>query len=255
MKRNRKSKLEKEVEIYETQSRELKRLITHQYLAPISGKTVQKVEQKIDKAFNNSNQSIVQSVKKGCNFVARIIDSYGIKINSTFPKIIQGKKDRGYYCDITNTIDIGNPFDKNFDDRIVHEMGHFLDSFNLIIHKKCQRFFNKITQGKTPVKLKDTFPDQDYDLVELYIPVNGFPCYATKILSGTTELFSIGLELLYEDPIGFSQDCPQYFDFIISVFKKAGTKETIQTFFPLGIDRRYIWQRLENHKILNRNRK
>jgi hypothetical protein len=47
--------------------------------------------------------------------------------------------------------------------------------------------------------------------------------YFTKIMTGDTELFLVGMEMLYDDPIEFLQNYPEYFNFIISLIKKVST--------------------------------
>ena len=76
-----------------------------------------------------------------------------------------------------------------------------------------------------PSSLKKDCPKGEYDDDEMYKPANiPMPEYATKIYShGSTELLSVGLEELYKDPVGFSRDYPEFFNFIISTIK--GTKK------------------------------
>jgi hypothetical protein len=218
-------KLEKELNVWKKQK-------IHEYFAPTSGVNVQQIKQEVDNAFKGkrdkkkrlySEEYVLEPVKKGGSFVAKIIDSHGIKTdqNTPLPTMMQSGKRRGNYDPNTNTIDIGNQV--GVDATVAHEIGHFLEDNNSIIHDRCQDFYNQITQGGTKRLLKDDFPNEDYDANEYYIPVKDMPVYATKYMKGATELFSVGMEYLYKNPIKFSQDYPEYFNFIISLIKKVST--------------------------------
>jgi hypothetical protein len=162
-------------------------------------------------------------VKKGGDFVAKIVDSHKIQVKQgvSLPQMIQGKEERGSYNPNTNTIDIGNR--SGVDGTVAHEMGHFLEDNNQVIKNECQQFFNQITLGGTDELLSEALKDSRYG-EERYRTTNiSMPEYATKIMSDGTELFSVGMEELYKNPVRFSQDYPEYFNFIVSLIKKVST--------------------------------
>jgi hypothetical protein len=137
--------------------------------------------------------------------------------------LIQSNEKRASYNLETNTIDIGNQ--AGVDESVAHEMGHFIEYNNPIIKKECQEFYNNVTQGGEKRSLKKDLPDDDYDDDEFYIKTNiPLPFYATKCMNEGTELFSVGMQKLYENPIEFSRDYPEFFNFIVSTLRKVSIK-------------------------------
>jgi cell fate (sporulation/competence/biofilm development) regulator YmcA (YheA/YmcA/DUF963 family) len=106
----------------------------------------------------------------------------------------------------------------------IHELGHQIED-NLKEGRKLAAEFQKYRVAKAGTKtekLKDVFPKSGYDEFEKGNP-DGFRTvmtksdayYAGKTYSdGSTELTSMGLELLYNNPEHFAKHDPEFFNFI-----------------------------------------
>ena len=102
----------------------------------------------------------------------------------------------------------------------VHELGHVLEKSGNI-KQQCIDFLNRRTQGEELVKLSDV-TGRNYK-EEMCKPDHFPDPYCGKIYDGTdaTEILSMGLQYLYDDPVKFHEKDPDYFNFIINTLKGA----------------------------------
>ena len=202
----------------------------HDYVTSTSGTMSEGLEKQVEECLGKKtkmnkkplSESVQSSVKQGGTFVTKIIDSHNIEIDRPLPTIVTKEK-RGSYDQKNNILDIGR---QGFADHTtVHELGHFIEDNHDGIKQQCKAFFEKITEGQEIRSLKVDYPKSGYGDDEMYKPPKEgikLPTpYATKINSDGTELLTVGLEELYRDPVGFSRDYPEYFDFIISTIRGA----------------------------------
>ncbi len=113
---------------------------------------------------------------------------------------------------------------------VVHEMGHWLEDVNGVVHEKAIAFLDRRTEGDPVVTMnravRDKFdrkgyydgrektkPDEFRDpyIGKQYIGRDGQP-YATEVIS-------MGLEYMYQAPVAFAQEDPDMFDFIYRVVR------------------------------------
>lgn len=109
----------------------------------------------------------------------------------------------------------------------VHEIGHMIETRKPGVLKLANEFLAYRTAGETPVKMKDLVPKANYGDEELGCPddfAKGFggdmnkAGYCGKGYDGhATEIVSMGLERLYENPVDFFKGDPEYFAFMVKV--------------------------------------
>ena len=129
----------------------------------------------------------------------------------------------------------------------VHEMGHHLENMRPGVQKRAVEFRDyRIAQSGKPVRqLKEVFPESgfreyekgsddtfgkafdrlwnpdlapDYSDISKIMGPSHFGFYTGKIYhDNNTEIVSMGVQLLYNDPGGFARRDPEYFKFIVGV--------------------------------------
>ena len=112
----------------------------------------------------------------------------------------------------------------------VHEMGHqFEDHARLAMAARDFRDYRTAKAGTSDTNLKSRFPGYDFGVDEIgnedsfqeAFALSGNPAdkyYAGKnYRHGSTEILSMGVELLYKHPGHFAKADPEYFKFIVGV--------------------------------------
>lgn len=105
----------------------------------------------------------------------------------------------------------------------VHEIGHALEAEIPGLHEKCQAFLDHRCGSEEPTKLNEKFPGSGYadhergrkDQFEKAWGPGSSAYYVGKEYDGNTEVFSMGLEQLYENPSFFCRQDPEYAAFLI----------------------------------------
>jgi hypothetical protein len=110
---------------------------------------------------------------------------------------------------------------------MVHEMGHHLEFSVPGVKNAAQEFLSHRVGNQPLQKLKDLFPNCNYetwetgrddDFAKAFGGNQNSAWYAGKHYNpGWTEIVSMGVERLYEDPIAFARGDPEYCQFIIGV--------------------------------------
>lgn len=107
---------------------------------------------------------------------------------------------------------------------IAHEIGHVLETRLEGWHDRAVEFLEMRTEGEIATSLRK-LTGIKYAAGEIAKPDQFFDPYVGKLYldkSGKnrmTEVISMGIERLYDDPLGFSRDDPQHFDFIIGLLR------------------------------------
>jgi Phage Mu protein F like protein len=107
----------------------------------------------------------------------------------------------------------------------VHELGHHVEYTQPGAQKAAQEFLSYRTAGGRIQKMKAVLPGRNYRDDELTRgdddwrkTFGDYAWYVGKHYSfGSTEIISMGLEQLYEDPISFAKTDPEYCAFIIGI--------------------------------------
>jgi len=119
---------------------------------------------------------------------------------------------------------------------VAHELGHALEEFGET-HELVSGFLQSRTQGEALQILNDALGTDRYEDWELgredkfaraflgrLLGLNkeqakGRAFYTGKRYEGASEVLSMGLELLYDDPVGFAQRDPEFFDFVVGLLR------------------------------------
>jgi len=103
---------------------------------------------------------------------------------------------------------------------VVHELGHWLEDIHAGIRERARMFLRRRTMAETPVPLTSYNPA--YSDHELTRPDQFLDPYMGKVYERdgkiyATEIVSMGLELLYADPVMLAKNDPEYFRFIVTL--------------------------------------
>ena len=119
---------------------------------------------------------------------------------------------------------------------VAHEIGHSLEEFGEV-HELVSGFLHHRTKGESLQALNDVLGTDRYEDWETGRGDNfaraflgrlmglnkkqaaGKAFYAGKHYEGASEILSMGIELLYDDPIGFAQRDPEWFDFTLGILR------------------------------------
>jgi hypothetical protein len=102
----------------------------------------------------------------------------------------------------------------------VHELAHLLEDKNGRISTACRNFLDKRTKGENLVRLNDIVSGNHYNESEKTRADKFFNPYVGKHYSnGATEVFSMGLEKILTDPIGFLKADRGHFKFIVDILR------------------------------------
>lgn len=102
----------------------------------------------------------------------------------------------------------------------VHELGHAIDRAHPSLVQRAIAYRESRTVGEQARRLRDVTGVRAYKLDEIAKCDRFIDCYMGKIYGHrSTEILSMGLEYMYDDPIGFAQKDPTTFDFIFRIMK------------------------------------
>lgn len=98
---------------------------------------------------------------------------------------------------------------------VVHEMGHVIEGRVSAIHRRCLEFYDMRTAGEKAIWLGD-----EYDKFELSRKDKFWRAYTGKSYNRQhTEILSMGMQHIYEDPVGFLEADPEHFRFVLAVLR------------------------------------
>jgi len=110
---------------------------------------------------------------------------------------------------------------------VVHEMGHHIEEMMPGAKRAGLEFLKHRIGNEQPTKMKVLFPDNNYRDDEMGCKDNfdktfdgdlNMAYYTGKsYYDGGTEIISMGIELMYRDPVGFAKRDPEYFNFIAGI--------------------------------------
>lgn len=98
----------------------------------------------------------------------------------------------------------------------IHEMGHVLERDPELV-AKSKAFVQRRTAGEPEVRLKDLFKGYGYSASEKTKPDQFIHPYIGKTYSRATEVVSMGLEYMYDDPLMFYKRDKDHFNFILEL--------------------------------------
>lgn len=118
----------------------------------------------------------------------------------------------------------------------VHEMGHIIESEDQYVEEMVQTFLHYRVGDEKPVKLKSVFPNINYgpdetgriDNFDRYFDKNS-AYYVGKEYANGSEILSMGLQALFDDPVNFMEKDPEYAQFVLSIMQyKESAKARVQ---------------------------
>jgi SPP1 gp7 family putative phage head morphogenesis protein len=116
--------------------------------------------------------------------------------------------------------------DRKAQQTLLHELGHSLEYGNAAAKKAIVDFLNRRTKGEKPEKLKK-LTGINYDRTEIARPDKFIDPYVGKVYGDdpenprSTEVLSMGLEWMFEDPLKFAKADPEHFELIIWIMRGA----------------------------------
>lgn len=144
----------------------------------------------------------------------------GKSINVSNPPKISGMRGRAHFGAHKNEIKL----EKNDSAGVaIHEYTHFLESNNPKMIDNSIAFLEYRTKGENTQSLRKLTGIR-YDSSEIARPDKFFNAYCGKMYGSidgyrnayATELMSMGVQRLFEDPKGFAKEDREYFDFVIA---------------------------------------
>ena len=137
---------------------------------------------------------------------------------------------------------------------MAHELGHLIEDSVAGMREACARFLSYRTRGEKAQQLNKVFPNSGYDdwevgkkdkfdevwkrfvrrdnynnrsdrrllpseLANLDRATNRKAFYTGKEYNNASEILSMGLQLLYEDPVTFARHDLEYFKFIVGILR------------------------------------
>ena len=113
---------------------------------------------------------------------------------------------------------------------MVHELGHFIDAETKLqlprntatTQQRSFDFYSKRTSGDTLEKFADEFPRAGYPDDAIFKRDKWRRVYTGRYYGGAdqgTEIFSMGMQFIYEDAIGFAQSDPEHFEFTVNAMR------------------------------------
>lgn len=161
------------------------------------------------------------------DFVKSIMSKAIGSIRSIY--FMRSQTGRAYYRDLEGAIAV-DPGDSL--SVYAHEVGHHLESQIPGAQKKVNDFLDKRLAGEKPVSLREKFGDRyrpdemgakdNFD--KLFDRESTAYYVGKRYIDGGTEVLSMGLQLLHDDPKKFAERDPEYFDLIISILQPGGVK-------------------------------
>lgn len=113
---------------------------------------------------------------------------------------------------------------------IVHEMGHWLEDMSPGFHQEIYAHYQRRTAGETAQKLKDLFPDHNYRDNETTLRDKWIAAYSGKDYAvyglRNSEIVSMTLEQLYEDPLDMITQDPETFDLVWRLLRSKNVPRT-----------------------------
>ncbi len=98
---------------------------------------------------------------------------------------------------------------------VIHEAGHWLETRIPEVRREAQAFLDARTAGDQAVRLRDVTKNSAYGTSETTKPDKFMDPYVGKQYSrGASEVISMGMQFMYENPIQLALSDPQLFDLI-----------------------------------------
>lgn len=168
-------------------------------------------------------EKLAEKFDTASGFFSRVLKG-GDSLPKFSCKELTGEDQRAYYYVRSGTVHLSAYAN---DKTAIHEIGHHLETTMPGVRAAVQAFQDHRCGESEYVKMSDLVPSAGYSPYEItredkFGPalgeVGGY--YAGKRYpDGDTEILSMGVEKLYEDPVGFAQADPEYFAFVLGILR------------------------------------
>ena len=155
--------------------------------------------------------------KKGVEAFSRMVSIPNLKDPIEVVDTPAEKKGRSCYKTKKNQVQMGN----NDPAVVVHEMSHWLEEKVPGIREEVQAFYEKRTQGEKPVKMSEATGNKAYRDTEVTKVDKWLNPYMGKEYKNASEILSMGMEMMYRNPVYLAKNDPEMFDFIYSVVRRG----------------------------------
>jgi len=149
----------------------------------------------------------------GVDGFSQLVDDSLITAGSSSKPVFKStRQQRSYFDPVDSTV---NMYSKSGRATVVHELGHWLEEVNPAIRSKAVDFLERRTQGESESWLGSGYSSRETARRDKFLRP-----YMGKIYKDrngkyyATEIVSMGLEYMYDDPYTLAKDDPDYFDFI-----------------------------------------
>ena len=156
-----------------------------------------------------------KSDKKVINFISKWINGDRIDVK-TIDILRDPKVTRSYFDE--GRIVLGK---KVGDEDVVHEFGHWFEENVSAVNRDARKFLKRRTKGERAKKLSDLTGNSAYAKWEKAKPDKFIRPYVGTIYEDATEIVSMGIEMLYTDPVKFAEADPDMFDTIIGFLRNT----------------------------------
>ena len=104
---------------------------------------------------------------------------------------------------------------------LIHEMGHWIQQKSARVHREAQAFYARRTAGEPLQRLRNLQPQFGYKFSEVTRVDKFSDPYIGKWYGANQqgEIISMGVDMLYTDPLKFALNDPDYFDFIVRMLR------------------------------------
>lgn len=137
--------------------------------------------------------------------------------------VVTSRKKRAFYTDGNRSIHINANTSLS---TVVHEIVHDLEFAYPDISAKTKAFLRSRADGQPPKSLRRLTGSKGYGTEEVTYEdswvKNGGSHYMGKLYpDNATELLTMGVERMINDPKSFAENDPEYFRFVLSILRKA----------------------------------
>lgn len=153
----------------------------------------------------------------------------GEQYTDTLKYTVKKEGKRAFFTSADDSINMRN---KNEVDTYIHEIGHAIEDKYPDVHQRCIEFLEYRAKGESPEKMSVITGNKAYRADEIairdnFVDEDGEQPYTGKIYKNSageyvaSEILSMGLQQMYRDAAGFAARDPEYFNFILSIMRRA----------------------------------
>ncbi len=169
-----------------------------------------------------------QRAQAGFDWLKSKLNAPGVKIEHEWHKFTPSEDRRAYHMGHTrpwgkeSTVHVGP---EDTPDIHVHELGHAIEWQVPGVHQRVEEFLAHRLQGEAAESMASLFPGMGYkptemgrkDKFDAHFDARDAYYVGLVKTNGNSEVLSMGLQALYNDPAGFARNDPEFFKFIIGI--------------------------------------